>query len=67
MGQGHATDVCDEKEGSRLSERDWTSEEVAARNKAGAALLTYARPKTLLCDAALSQSVTRRSRSRANW
>ena len=63
MGQGHATDVCDEKEGSRLSERDWMSEEVAARKKAGAALLTYARPKTLLCDAALSQSVTRRSRS----
>ena len=27
------------KEGERLSERDWTSEEIAARNKAGAALL----------------------------
>ena len=46
---------CDEKEGERLSEHDWTSEEVAARNKADAALLTYARPKTSLCDAALSE------------
>ena len=30
----------DEKEGERLSERDWTSEEVTARNKADTALLT---------------------------
>ena len=29
---------CDEKEGERLNKRDWTSEEVAARNKADAAL-----------------------------
>ena len=41
-----------------MSERNWTGEEVAARNKAGTALLTYARLKALLCDAALSQSVT---------
>ena len=32
---------CDEKEGGQK----WTSEEVAVRNKAGAALLTNARPK----------------------
>ena len=48
---------CDKKEGERLSKRDWTSKALVAQNKASTALLTYARPKTSLCDAALPRSI----------
>lgn len=49
---------CNKKEGKQLNKWDWMSEEVTVWKKASAALLTYAHPKTLLCDAMLSQSVT---------